>query len=280
MVNQPGDSTLHRMRKQAPSRGACGNRDLFPLGYASVPGVSMSSTGMGLLASWVLVLFVTSVAYADDDDSLPAGSQPEYGVMPMASQGSDKRLERRLSRQGVPKQDRRRTSPSAILGLQGGVPIYVGSDVDRDDVSVGGSFNFIMGADLGYFVPEIDVGYMANQIDLTAGDSEPLQRVHLGIGGRFQFPNASVLIPYLSAKFAAQWWKLNTLPTCNFFACGTGDGFRFAPGLKLGVGTTISFARSAAVDIGLRYGISFTGDTVFPETRHWIEPTFGFRFWL
>jgi len=227
----------------------------------------------------VCVLLVSASALADDDP-LP-GSQPEYGVMPMASQGSDRRLERRLSQQGVPKQDRRRTGPSAVLALEGGPVIYVGSDVDRDVVKTGGAFSFAMGADLGYFVPELEVGYMANRVSPLGLPSEPLQRVHLGIGGRVQFPNASVLIPYLGVAFASQWWKFDSVSAgCNQFACSTGNGFRFAPGLNFRVGTTINIARSVAIDIGLRYGLSFTGNTVFPETRHWLEPNFGFRFWI
>jgi hypothetical protein len=226
----------------------------------------------------VLCLAACASRAAADEPKLP-GSQPEYGVMPMASQGSNRRLERRLSLQEVPKQDRRRTTPAAVLALQGGVPIYVGSDIDRNVVRPGGGFSFLMGADLGYFVPELDVGYMANRIQ-SGSLSEPLQRVHLGLGGRFQVPNNSPLIPYLSASFAFQWWKFDTFTGCSLIACSTGNGFRFAPGLAFRIGTTISFSRSAAIDIGFGYGLSFQGDSVFTRTRQWIEPTLGFRFWI
>ena len=198
----------------------------------------------------------------------------------MASEGSDRRLERRLSRQSRPKHDRRRKRPAAILAIEGGVPIFVGEDIDRDVVRPGGGFTFTTGIDFGYFVPQLDVGYLAFPIDPAGFPREPLQRVHLGLGGRFQVPNPSVVMPYLDASFAFQWWKFDTFTRCELIACSTGDGFRFAPGLSFRVGTTISFAPSAALDIGLGYGLSFEGDDVFTQTRHWLEPGIGFRFWL
>ncbi|MFZ1865615.1 MAG: hypothetical protein WAU39_15435 [Polyangiales bacterium] len=232
-------------------------------------------------AGLLLILVATPMANAHADDSGLPGSKPEYGVMPMASEGSDPRLERRLSRQQTPKQDRRRTHPAAVLAIQGGVPIFVGSDIDRNVVRPGGDFSFTTGADLGYVVPELDVGYMAVPIDPPGSlPREPLQRVHLGLGARLQAPNNSPVIPYLSASFAFQWWKFDTLTGCTLLACSTGDRFRFAPGLSFRAGMTISFARSAAIDIGLRYGLSFQGDGVFTRTRQWVEPNIGFRFWI
>ncbi|MEM7437524.1 MAG: hypothetical protein AAF436_20390 [Myxococcota bacterium] len=228
----------------------------------------------------LLALLAASSVQADDD-SLPAGSQPEYGVMPMASEGSDKRLERRLSQQLRPKYDRRYAKAKAVFGLLGGVPLFVGSGVDRDVVRPGGGFVTSVGADLGYVVPEIDFGYMANPIEEPGFGRVPLQRLALGIGARVQFPNNSPVIPYLGAAFAAQWWKFDVIRIgCSLFACSTGGGFRFAPGLSFRTGLVLSFSRSVAVDIGLRYGMSFTGDDVFPTTRHFIEPSFGFRFWI
>lgn len=223
---------------------------------------------------------MTSIARADDEP-LPAGSQPEYGVMPMASQGSDPRLERRLSRQLRPKYDRRYARAKAVLGLVGGVPLFVGSGVDRSVVRPGGGFAVSAGADLGYVVPEIDFGYMAVPIEQPGFSKEPLQRLALGMGARIQFPNNSPVVPYLGAAFAAQWWKFDVpFTNCSLFACSTGSGFSFAPGMSFRTGLTLSFSRSVAVDIGLRYGLSFTGNDVFPKTRNWLEPSFGFRFWI
>jgi hypothetical protein len=228
----------------------------------------------------VLLLLVAFAADARADEPKPSAGQPEFGVMPMASEGSDRRLERRLSQQGRPKQDRRQTKPSGVLELRGGVPFFVGNDVDRNAVRPGGNFGFLGGVDFGYIVPELEVGYMGVPVDLPAGQREPLQRVHLGIGTRLQVPNNSVWIPYLSVNFAAQWWKFDTRTGCSVFACSTGDGFRFAPGLSFRAGTTISLCRSTALDIGFGYNLSFQGDAVFTQTRQWIEPTLGFRFWL
>lgn len=227
-----------------------------------------------------LVALPASTTRADTSEPAAAEAQPQYGVMPMASKGSDRRLERRLSLQGQPKYDRRNTGPSAVLAISGGVPIFVGSDVDRDTVRPGGSFAFLGGVDFGYGVLELDVGYMGVPIQAPGIPREPLQRVHFGFGGRLQVPNASRVIPYISAGFAAQWWKLDTRTGCSLIACSTGDGFRFAPGLSFRTGIAISLCRSTALDIGLGYNLSFRGNDVFTKTRQWIEPTVGFRFWL
>jgi len=227
-----------------------------------------------------MLLVVAFTVDARADEPSPPAGQPQFGVMPMASHGSDRRLERHLSQQGLPKQDRRHTGPSGVLELRGGVPFFVGSDVDRNEVRPGGNFGFLGGVDFGYIAPELEVGYMGVPIDLPSGQRESLQRVHLGIGTRLQVPNVSIWIPYLSVNFAAQWWKFDTRTGCSAFACSTGDGFRFAPGLSLRAGTTISLCRSTALDIGFGYSLTFQGDGVFTQTRQWIEPTLGFRFWL
>ena len=226
------------------------------------------------------ILLLASATSARADEPVPAEAQPQYGVMPMASEGSDRRLERRLALQGRPKYDRRNVGPSAVLAIEGGVPIFVGSDVDRAVVRPGGSFTFLGGVDFGYAVAELEVGYMGVPIEPPGMRREPLQRVHLGFGGRLQVPNASRLVPYLGASFAAQWWKLDTRTGCSLVACSTGDSFRFAPGLSFRVGTTISLCSSTALDVGLGYSLSFRGNEVFTRTRQWIEPTIGFRFWI
>jgi hypothetical protein len=232
-----------------------------------------------LYAAVVLVVAAVS-AKASADDAVPTAAQPEYGVMPMASEGSDRRLERRLSQQGRPKHDRRQIGPSGILELRGGVPIFVGSDVDRAIVRPGGSFGFLGGVDFGYAVAEVEVGYMGVPMNLASGQREPLQRINLSFGPRLQVPNNSPWLPYLSAHFATQWWKLDTRTGCSLVACSTGNAFRFAPGLTFRIGTTISLCASTAIDIGFGYNLSFQGDGVFTQTRQWIEPTLGFRFWL
>ncbi|MEM9729574.1 MAG: hypothetical protein AAF997_13375 [Myxococcota bacterium] len=232
----------------------------------------------------LLVLVFACVAHADDEPEadLPAGSQPEYGVMPMASEGSDKRLEKRLSMQQRPKYDRRSARPKAVLGLLGGVALFVGDDADRDIVRPGGGFAVSAGADLGYFAPELSFGYMAVPLEEPGISREPLQRLALEMGGRLQFPNNTPVVPYLGAAFAVQWWKFNAFPpNCvSFFACSTGNDFRFAPGMSFRTGLTISFSRSVSFDVGLRYGMTFQGNNAFPTTRHWLEPSFGFRFWI
>jgi hypothetical protein len=228
----------------------------------------------------MVLLVMAFAANAVADDAAPSKGQPQFGVMPMASEGSDRRLERRLSQQGRPKQDRRQTGPAGVLELRGGVPIFVGSEIDRDVVKPGGSFGLLGGVDFGYAVAELEVGYMGVPVYPPAREREPLQRVHLGIGTRLQVPNNSPWLPYISASFSAQWWQLGARTVCDAFACWTGGRFRFAPGLSFRAGTTISLCRSTAIDIGFGYNLSFQGDGVFTQMRQWIEPTLGFRFWI
>ncbi len=229
-----------------------------------------------------LVLAIMAFAHtakADDDDSLPPGARPEYGKMPMASEGRNPRLERRLSIQTKHRQDRTYRGPSGILGFQGGVPIFVGSDVDRDVVKAGGSFLGFGGVDFGFGTLELEVGYQGTPTRLP-GQDVTAQRVHLGIGGRVQIPNKSVWIPFLGFGFASQWWKYDSFAGCTVLFCSTGDGFRFAPGLNVRAGTSILLGGVAAIEIGIRYNLSFAVNDVSLESLHFIEPTLGFRFWL
>lgn len=228
------------------------------------------------------VLAVAHSAKADDDASLPPGARPEYGKMPMASEGRNPRLERRLSIQTKHRQDRTYRGPAGILGFQGGVPIFVGSDVDRDVVKAGGSFLGFGGMDFGFGTLELEVGYSGTPTRLTVPRDESVtaQRVHLGIGGRVQIPNKSVWVPFLGFGFAAQWWKYDSFAACGVLFCSTGSGFRFAPGLNVRAGTSILLGGVAAIEIGLRYNLSFAVNDVSIDNLHFIEPTLGFRFWL
>jgi hypothetical protein len=226
------------------------------------------------------LLSISPTVNADDADSLPAGSQPEYGVMPMASEGSNPRLERRLSLQTKHRQDRTYRGPAGILGFQGGVPIFVGSGVDRDVVKAGGSFLGFGGVDFGFGTVELEVGYMGVPTNLPGGVQKPAQRVVLGLGGRVQIPNKSIWVPFLGFGFAAQWWKYDTQTGCALLFCSTGSGFRFAPGFNVRAGTSILLGGVAAIEIGARYNLSFVGNGVSTQNLQFIEPTLGFRFWL
>lgn len=229
---------------------------------------------------FVALLSITPLAKADDADSLPAGAKPEYGKMPMASEGSNPRLERRLSLQSRHRQDRTYRGPAGILGFEGGVPIFVGSNVDRDVIKAGGSIRGFGGVDFGFGTVELEVGYMGVPTDPPGMDKQSLQRVVLGLGGRVQIPNKSQFIPYLGFGFAAQWWKYDTLTGCALLVCSTGSSFRFAPGFNVRAGTSILLGGIAAIEIGVRYNISFEGNGVSTQNLNFIEPTLGFRFWL
>jgi hypothetical protein len=225
-------------------------------------------------------LVVAPAAKADDAGSLPPGARPEYGKMPMASEGSNPRLERRLSIQTKHRQDRTYRGPAGILGFQGGVPIFVGSDVDHDVVKAGGSFLGYGGVDFGFGTVELEVGYLGVPTQLPTDARVTAQRVVLGLGGRVQFPNRSVWVPFLGFGFAAQWWKYDSFTGCAALFCSTGDQFRFAPGFNVRAGTAILLGGVAAIEIGVRYNLSFAVNDVSLQNLHFIEPTLGFRFWL
>jgi len=229
----------------------------------------------------VAILSAASVANADDDDALPQGAQPEYGQMPMASEGRNPRLERRLSLQTRHRQDRTYRGPAGILGFQGGVPILVGSDVDKDIGRVGGSILGFGGADFGFGAIELGFGYMGVPTDPNPLTSVTSQRLVLDIGGRVQVPNRSVVMPFLGFGFAAQWWKYD-LPGggCAGVLCATGGRFRFAPGFNVRAGIAILLGGLAALEIGARYNISFEANGVSNGNIQFVEPTLGFRFWI
>ena len=222
----------------------------------------------------------TTAALAHADDDLPAGSQPEYGEMPMASEGRNPRLEHRLSLQTKHRQDRTYRGPAGILGFQGGVPIFVGSDVDRDIGRVGGSILGFGGVDFGFGAIELGFGYMGVPTEPAGFTGVTAQRLALDVGGRVQVPNRSVVVPFLGFGFAAQWWKYDLPVGCAGVFCSTGGSFRFAPGFNVRAGMSILLGGLAAIELGVRYNISFEANGVSNGNLQFIEPTLGFRFWL
>lgn len=225
------------------------------------------------------LLAAAPAAKADDDEALPQGSQPEYGKMPMASEGSNPRLERRLSLQTRHRQDRTYRGPAGILGLQGGVPILVGADVDKDIGRVGGSILGFGGVDFGFGAIELGFGYMGVPTD-PGFSSVTSQRIALDIGGRVQVPNRSAVMPWLGFGFAAQWWKYDFAGGCAGVLCSTGGSFRFTPGFNVRAGISILLGGLAAIEIGARYNISFQANGVSDGNLQFVEPTLGFRFWI
>ncbi len=228
----------------------------------------------------VAFLTFAPVASADDATGFPAGAQPQYGKMPMASEGTNPRLERRLSLQTRHRQDRTYRGPSGILGFQGGVPIFVGGDVDRDVVKAGGSILGFGGVDFGYGTVELEVGWMGNPTSPPGFDSVTAQRVVLGVGGRVQVPNRSAVLPFIGFGFASQWWKYDLPGGCTELFCSTGGRFRFAPGLNVRAGVSFLLGDVAAIEIGVRYNVSFDTNSIATGTLQFVEPTLGFRFWL
>jgi hypothetical protein len=167
------------------------------------------------------------------------------------------------------------------LGLQGGVPILVGSDVDKDIGRVGGSILGFGGVDFGFGAIELGFGYMGVPTEPNPFSSVTSQRLVLDIGGRVQFPNRSAVMPFLGFGFSAQWWKYDFAGGgCAGVFCSTGGSFRFAPGFNVRAGIAILLGGLAALEIGARYNISFEANGVSAGNLQFVEPTLGFRFWI
>ena len=190
--------------------------------------------------------------------------EPEGGVFPQTSEIPEPGREKRFG-----------------WSLDVGVPIFL--NVDRDIFRPGFDTSWAGGLDIEYFVFGLGAGLMFTPIDLTnfvddfgnSGGRRPMVRFYLFPQVRFQFPNRSLVLPYLSGAFDANFWSIHSSHlVCDSFYCGERELFRFTPGFTGQVGLGFHLKRGIHIDVGMKY--SFSGKGVFFDSgQWWLTPYVG-----
>ena len=166
-------------------------------------------------------------------------------------------------------------------GVAVGVPIFL--DVDRDVVKPGADLSFFGGFDIGYVTFALGVGIMwtpvtAQNIPGAGPDARrsAATRLYFFPEVRFQVPNESLALPYLSGAFDANWWNFReTGVSCEgFWYCTTTSTYRFTPGFTGKAGVALEIRRGLHVDVGMKYSLSGDGN-FFLRTEWWLTPFVG-----
>ena len=162
-----------------------------------------------------------------------------------------------------------------------GVPIFL--DVDLKVVRPGADIAWVGGIDIGYVVFGIGAGVMFTPINLNnfvddngnRGNQSPLTRLYFFPEIRFQLPNNSPVLPYLTGAFDVNWWNFReTGLSCGFWICSRSSVYRFTPGFTGKVGAAFEIKRGVKIDVGMKYSLSGKGD-FFQQTRWWLTPYVG-----
>jgi hypothetical protein len=164
-----------------------------------------------------------------------------------------------------------------------GVPVFLNVDLQR--VRPGADLGWVGGLDIGYVVFGFGVGVMWTPIDLNGymddngntymGGRSPLTRLYFFPEIRFQVPNDSIVLPYLTGAFDVNWWNFKeTGLVCGFWFCSTSSIYRFTPGFTSKVGLAFELKRGVKLDVGMKWSMSGKGD-FFAETRWWLTPYLG-----
>jgi len=165
-------------------------------------------------------------------------------------------------------------------GVDVGVPIFL--NVDRKIVKPGADLNFFAGLDIGYVTFSLGLGIMWAPVSVSdifgaepdAGRS-PLTRLYVFPEIRFQLPNESLALPYLSGAFDANWWSLReTGISCGVWYCNATSIYRFTPGFTGKVGVALEIKRGIHIDVGTKYSLSGKGNFFF-RTEWWLTPFVG-----
>lgn len=181
-----------------------------------------------------------------------------------------------------------RRVPALESTLYLSVPLW--NDVPRDIVRPGFSMAYRGGFDLGYVVPEWELGYRWVWVDVSrAADENPgagiprlgtetLRSFYFGAGLRLHVPNDSIVTPYASTIFTFNWWNfLETSYGCGWWYCSTFDVYRFTPGFNWRFGLSFEINRYLYAEAGLGVGFSFTGD-FYDDNQSWLLPYAGLTF--
>ena len=164
-----------------------------------------------------------------------------------------------------------------------GVPIFLKADSSR--VRPGADIAWVGGLDIGYVVFGLGAGVMWTPINLNgfmddmgnlySGTQSPLTRLYFFPEIRFQVPNDSPVLPYLTGAFDANWWNFKeTGLSCGWWYCSRSSVYRFTPGFTGKVGLAFEIKRGVKIDVGMKYSLTGKGD-FFAQTRWWLTPYVG-----
>ena len=174
------------------------------------------------------------------------------------------------------------TGMKSSISIFAGAPVFL--DVDNEIVRPRAALDIRFGFDLGYITFDFDTGFQANRVRASRLDLDPplsddtLKRVHFGFGTRFQVPNDSNVLPYLSVNFDFNWWNLfEQQIICGGWVCGGHSKYRFTPGFTGRAGMAFDIGSGLLLDVGLGAGMSLTG-SFFEEKVYWLEPYIGVTF--
>jgi opacity protein-like surface antigen len=189
--------------------------------------------------------------------------------------------------------DRERTpSPTNELPQEGvqrkfnwamtiGVPVWL--RIDKSLIRPGADISWVGGFDIGYVVFSLGAGVMFTPVDLknyvdengNSGSQSPLTRLYFFPEIRFQLPNDSLVLPYLTGAFDVNWWNFReTGLRCGFWICSTSSVYRFTPGFTGKVGLAFEIKRGVKFDLGMKYSLTGKGD-FFAQSRWWLTPYVG-----
>lgn len=164
-----------------------------------------------------------------------------------------------------------------------GVPIFL--KVDSSRVRPGADLTWVGGLDIGYVVFGLGVGVMWTPINLNGfvddagtpytGGQSPLTRLYFFPEVRFQLPNDSLVLPYLTGAFDVNWWNYReTGISCGWWICSRSSVYRFTPGSTGKVGLAFEIKRGVKIDVGMKHSLSGKGN-FFLQTRWWLTPYVG-----
>ncbi|HJK90559.1 MAG TPA: hypothetical protein RMH85_18955 [Polyangiaceae bacterium LLY-WYZ-15_(1-7)] len=142
-----------------------------------------------------------------------------------------------------PQQVRLQRQTSVYLS----VPFHL---TDTDVFRPGFGFHGRFGWEFGYIVPEANIGWALNLVDLPTSD-ENIQTIFLTLGARVQFLNVSNVVPFVAAGFRMSWFSL-------YDEFGATSDWTFEPGVTAQAGVAIELSQS----FGLEFGIM--GHVIFP----------------
>ncbi len=232
-------------------------------------------TKSGLVTSLLLlaVSLAASTAAAQDPSLDPEWSDDPYVKSAPDQEAAPRPTTNELPQEGV---DRRFNWAMTI-----GVPVWL--RIDKSIVRPGADISWVGGFDIGYVVFGLGVGVMFTPIDLknfedengNSGNQSPLTRLYFFPEIRFQIPNDSLVLPYLTGAFDVNWWNFKeTGLRCGFWVCSTSSVYRFTPGFTGKVGLAFEIKRGVKFDLGMKYSLTGKGD-FFQQTRWWLTPYVG-----